>query len=79
MNTLHEGESSDGLMHFPDGFASQSPPRTHQEISQLFTPRLHTSELLSHEVHESMGIVWCRNHSGSHELLSSVALLDEFT
>ena len=52
---------------------------THQEVSQLFTPRLHTSELLSHEVQESMGIVWCRNHSRSHELLSSVALPDEFT
>ena len=26
-----------------------------------------------------MGIVWCRNHSRSHELLSSVALLAEFT
>ena len=40
---------------------------------------LHTSELLSHEVQESMGTVWCRNHSRSHELLSSVALPDEFT
>ena len=27
----------------------------------------------------SMGIEWCRNHSRSHELLSSVALPDEFT
>ena len=26
-----------------------------------------------------MGIVWCRNHSRSHELLSSVALPAEFT
>ena len=42
-------------------------------------PRLHTSELLSREVQESMGIVWRGNHSLSHELLSSVALSDEFT
>ena len=41
--------------------------------------RLHTSELLSHKVQESMGIVWRGNHSRSHELLSSVALQDEFT
>ena len=40
--------------------------------------RLHTSELLRHEV-QSMGIVWRGNHSHSHELLSSVALPDEFT
>ena len=42
-------------------------------------PRLRTSELLSREVQESMGIVWSGNHSRSHELLSSVALPDEFT
>ena len=38
-----------------------------------------SSELLSHEVQESTGIVWCRNHSHSHELLLSVALPAEFT
>ena len=47
--------------------------------SQLCTLRLHTSELLCHDVQESMGIVWCRNHSRSHELLSSVALPAECT
>ena len=36
-----------------------------------------SSELLSHEVQESMGIVWCRNHSRS--LLLSVALPAECT
>ena len=31
------------------------------------------------EGEESMGIVWRGNHSRSHELLSSVALPDEFS
>ena len=35
------------------------------------------ANLLSHEVQESMGIVWRGNHSRSHELPSLVALLDE--
>ena len=42
-------------------------------------PRRQASELLSQEVQESMGIVWRGNHSRSHELLSSVALPEEFT
>ena len=39
-------------------------------------PRHQTSELLSQE---SVGIGWRGNHSRSHELLSSVALPEEFT
>eukprot|EP00450_Noctiluca_scintillans_P000614 CAMPEP_0194480986 /NCGR_PEP_ID=MMETSP0253-20130528/3610_1 /TAXON_ID=2966 /ORGANISM="Noctiluca scintillans" /LENGTH=352 /DNA_ID=CAMNT_0039320439 /DNA_START=60 /DNA_END=1118 /DNA_ORIENTATION=+ len=42
-------------------------------------PRRQTNELLSRESQESIGIVWRGNHSRSHELLSSVALPDEFT
>ena len=40
-------------------------------------PQSRTSELLSREVQESMGIVWRRNHPRSHVLTSSVALFEE--